>query len=283
VLDRPEKLDEFGAALAAGDIDGDGFSDLVVGVPGEGVAGVKRAGAVHVFFGSKLGVSTRDRFVHRDSPGIRGELRQRARFGSALAVGAIDADGFGDLVVGVPGHRGGQVAVIYGGAKGLTVRDDKLRYGRGGVPGTSNRGDAWGAAVASGDVDGDGLDDVVAGAPGDVVSGAAGAGSFVVILGDRDRLDPQTATRWHRASGGVAGAPAAGDGLGAALRVGDHDADGHGDVTAGVPQAAAGGPGELTVLFGTGAGLSATGSQRIDQGDTGDDPAEAGDRFGAAL
>ena len=283
VLDAAEKLDAFGEALATGDLDGDGFADLVVGVPGEGVTGVKRAGAVHVFFGSKSGVSTRDKVIHRDTPGIRGELRQKARFGSAVAVGAIDADGFDDLVVGVPQHGGGQIAIIYGGPKGPSKRDQKLRQGLSGIPGSSNRGDDFGSAVAVGDLDADGFADVVASAPGDTVGGQAAAGSMVVIPGAKRRVATASAARWHRNTAGIDGVAASDDGFGAALRIGDFDGDGFADVAVGVPQTAAGGVGEITVLYGAGSGVAAAGSQRLDQGDTGQDPAENGDRFGAAL
>ncbi len=150
-----EKHDNFGAALTTGDTDGDGFADLVVGVPGESIDGVEQAGAIHVLFGKTGGIGLRDRLIHRASPGIRGELKSGARFGSSVAAGALNVDGFDDLVIGVPGHHGGQVAAIYGGRAGPTRRDDKLRLGAGGIPGSFNLGDAWGAAVAVGDVDGE--------------------------------------------------------------------------------------------------------------------------------
>lgn len=49
-----ERDDRFGAALASGDFDSDGFADLAIGVPGESIRG-RRAGAVHVLYGSPRG------------------------------------------------------------------------------------------------------------------------------------------------------------------------------------------------------------------------------------
>ena len=61
--------DLFGAALDSGDINGDGYDDLVVGVPGEGIARRSRAGAIHVLYGSASGLSgIGSNLFHQNTP-----------------------------------------------------------------------------------------------------------------------------------------------------------------------------------------------------------------------
>jgi hypothetical protein len=70
--------DQFGATLAAGDFNNDGFDDLVVGVCGEQVGLSQRAGAVNVLYGSAAGVQAtgvggpEDQVWHQDSPDVKG-------------------------------------------------------------------------------------------------------------------------------------------------------------------------------------------------------------------
>ncbi|MCL4210653.1 MAG: FG-GAP repeat protein [Phycisphaerales bacterium] len=85
VLDVAESDDRFGAALGKGDYNGDGFDDLVVGVPGEDVGGVADCGCVQVFYGSAAGLSAAaDQVWHQGSRGVRDANEAGDAFGSVI-------------------------------------------------------------------------------------------------------------------------------------------------------------------------------------------------------
>ncbi len=271
-----EAGDRFGAALATGDFDGDGFDDLVVGAPLEDV-GSTESGAVTLFFGSPTGIGNGD-FIDQTLSAAANE--DGDGFGAALAAGDFDDDGFDDLVVGTPGEatdagqvvHSGVVHVFAGGAGGLAAG---VLFQQPQAGGTNQDGDELGAALATGDFDGDGYDDLAIGAPGD----GAGAGSFYLFAGSDAGLT--TGVPFDQADG--SGAVEAGDRFGAALAAGDFDGDGHDDQAVGAPgEGVNAGPlgGAVFVFFGGTLGLG-TGSfvSEADLGGT----VEDGDELGASL
>lgn len=139
----------FGSALAcAGDVNADGFNDLVVGAPSA------PAGRVYVYLGSGRGVAS------TATLSIEGTMGMASRFGAAVAgAGDINADGFSDLVVGAPEYTFGvgRAFVFRGSASGLDLTPTSLSDAFGGRIGTSVAG--------VGDVNGDGYPDVALGAP----------------------------------------------------------------------------------------------------------------------
>ena len=156
VLGTAEMDDSFGAALAAGDFDGDGRVDLAVGVSGESVNGLASAGAVNVLYGAASGLtSARNQLWHQDSAGIIGTAEENDQFGDALAAADFNGDGRADLAVGVPTETvngatwAGAVNVLYGSASGLTSAGNQLwTQDSTGVPGTPNTGAEFGCALA---------------------------------------------------------------------------------------------------------------------------------------
>jgi hypothetical protein len=290
-----EGSDWFGTSLAAGDFNGDGYADLAIGVRGENVSFLRDAGAVNILYGSASGLGTANAQIwDQSTAGVPGDPEEFDYFGEALAVGDFDADGFADLAVGVPGEDiggiadAGSVYILYGSTSGLGASGAAgFDQDNPAIAGAAEDNDRFGHALAVGDFDADGYDDLAVGSPTEDVDADSGCGVVDILYGSSAGLRSTGSIRFDQDSPGIPGARESGDAFGWSLASGDFNGNGFDDLAVGAPFEAIGAlanAGGLTVIYGSAAGLTSTGAQGIDQDSTNvPGTAEAGDRFGWAL
>ncbi|MGW2236643.1 hypothetical protein [Streptomyces sp. NPDC001759] len=184
-----------------GDINGDGYGDLVTGVPYDasltsGATPAHRGGEIQVLYGSAQGITPgqKPQIIHQDTAGVPGAGEDGDLFGMSLGVGDTDGDKYADVLVGTPGESvgsakyAGGVTLLLGSAAGLTTSGSRVyTQNTSGVPGTAESGDDFGAATHLVDVTKDGKADVMVGAPGENSDGllwtARGSASGPMISG----------------------------------------------------------------------------------------------------
>ncbi|MFF0187964.1 FG-GAP repeat protein [Streptomyces sp. NPDC005244] len=246
--------------LAAGDFDGDGTDDVVVG----------SSAGNFVYLGGSTG------------PTLQTEAGEG--YAGALTVADFDRDGHDDLVVGTDfvsvlddTARGGYVSVFHGGAAGVdTTRKTVFSQDTAGVPGTDESNDWFGASLAAGDVNGDKYPDLAVGADNESVGSTDGVGNVWVLRGGPSGLTGTGAQSFNQGTAGVPGANEQSDMFGDAVHLADHNKDGRADLSVG----AAGensDDGAVWVLRGSAGGITATGSvsfgaSSVGIGKSGDDP-----------
>lgn len=292
----PEPGDGFGAVLAAGDLNADGYQDLAIGSPNESVnlggGDVLGAGAVHVLFGGPTGLSVVDaEQIYRRSNGNGWQPATDEHFGSSLAIGEFAlADGALDLMIGAPGEHpnavGGNITLYYGEAGGtLAGFSIPMHVGNGffDLLGTPESGDGFGFSMAPGDFDGDGETDLAVGIPGDSDFGPEQqAGAVMILYNDGMLLSDEGEQVFSEQVFG--GGVNAFDRFGQVLAAGDFDRDGRDDLAMGAPLDNSLGTinaGEVTVIYGAPTGLQVSGFQIANMFFFA--TVEPNDEFGAAL
>ena len=243
-----QNLAFLGQALSAGDFDGDGFADVVVAAISYSTEDFINEGLVSVFGGSPSGPSDlADWSVHPTD-------QENAIFGRSVSAGDVNGDGFHDLLVGANTFDDGETdeggAFLYlGSSVGLELEAAWTAE--------SDSADAeFGyAASAAGDVNGDGFDDVVIGAPRfDSGNPTTAEGRAYLFLGSA--VGPATTPSLL-----LEGDPAEGAWFGFSVSsAGDVDADGFGDVLVGAwqPSTLDAGTGAVLLYGGDAGGLSSS-------------------------
>jgi hypothetical protein len=235
---------EFGASVAtAGDVNGDGFSDVIVGAVNPNPDDDPDGGAAFVYLGSASGLEASAAWTAESD-------QDNSHFGSSVATaGDVNGDGFSDVIVGAYLYDNGEVnegrAFVYlGSASGLSTSVDWTAE-------SDQSGAAFGFSVASaGDVDGDGFDDVIVGAQR-YLNGEFDEGRSFVYHGSGSGLS--VSANWTAESDQVW----AWFGTNVAT-AGDVNADGFSDVIVGAPLFTNGetSEGRSFVYLGSGTGLS---------------------------
>jgi hypothetical protein len=265
ILDSAEYGDTFGSAIGWADVNGDGYDDLAVGTPHERLAR-EDAGAVNVVYGSASGLtSAGNQFWNQDSAGVLDQVETGDLFGTSLVARDFDADGFGDLAIGIIGENapkgGGAVQVIYGTSAGLSA--DRNQFWRQ-LRGKPQKFDRFGEALAAGDFDNDGYPDLAIGADQEDVGHVDDAGAVTILYSSASGLVADGSQYWTQASAGILDDPEPEEWLGRSLTVGNFDGDEYADLAIGIiweNVGAVDSAGAGAVIYGSSKGLASAGNQ----------------------
>ena len=276
-----EAGDEWGASVACGRVGSDPYADLVVGAPGEDLDDLDDAGAAVLIRGGSGGLDTNSAMsITQSTEGVGDEPEDNDRFASAVAVGDLTGDGLAEIVIGALQDNlyAGVVHSLKGSTTGWTPTGSTTVTGAevGGV----NR---FGGALAIGNFNGAGPAELAVGSYGTDFGGAV-----TILPGAATNVGPTGQVTVTQDTPGVPGVSELLDGWGLrALAAGDLTRDGRDELLVGAHREAVGliaSAGSVTVLLGSGSGLTAAGAQAFTQ-DTAGVPgsAEPFDEFGFAV
>ncbi len=233
-IDGATASDRAGASVAgAGDVNGDGLGDLLIGAPERAFG----AGAAYVVFGRESPANVDLGALGRDAFRISGAAADDRAGGVVAGAGDVNGDGLADVLIGAEladnnGRSGsGSAYVVFGQRAAVNV--DLANLGDGGfrIDGAAAGDDAGASVAGAGDLNADGLADLLVGANGADPNGEA-SGSAYVVFGRRTSTNVDLAalgTGGFRMDGGLSG-----DFAGSAVAAGgDANADGRPDVLVG--------------------------------------------------
>jgi hypothetical protein len=187
---------------SAGDINADGMADIIMGLCAASPYGLKNAGAAYTVYGIKGGlpnIDSVDSYLNDISKGFKtyGSNPGDCLGYSVSNVGDVNADGIDDIILGGPQFQPpwkpgpGKSYIIYGSKDGLPniafIEDYLVNTSKGFKIHTSDPSGALGASVSgAGDINKDGIDDIVIGASEASPNGINGAGTAYILYGNKD-------------------------------------------------------------------------------------------------
>ncbi|MDN3352976.1 FG-GAP-like repeat-containing protein [Actinomadura sp. DC4] len=152
------------------DFNGDGYADVALGDPYGKVGSLSSAGFVSIAYGAKTGATgSKKQVISQNTAGVPGSAEATDHFGYSVASLDYDHDGYADLLVGAPdedttsGSNAGSETILWGSKSGLTGTGSQTLA----EPSNAGAGHRFGFALATGDIDGDGVTDWVDTSPGD--------------------------------------------------------------------------------------------------------------------
>ncbi|MEU5401116.1 FG-GAP and VCBS repeat-containing protein [Streptomyces sp. NPDC005963] len=256
-------------AVTAGDVTGDGITDLVLQVyPGR--AGVEQR--IELLRGTRQGLVKAGTL--KDGNGK--PIVSLGAYDRQLGIGDLDRDGYGDIVIGDWRADHGEIAfagrftVVYGGKSGQSTdrAPQVFTQDTEGVPGTVERDDYFGSSISVGDINGDGYADVAAGSPVETVGDKSLAGRVTTLFGSARGLTGQGAQVHDLDTADVPGDMETHDLFGSVVKLIDLNRDGRSELVAGAPGEYPA-TGRYSVLPGTAQGLTGQGAKTFGPSDLG--------------
>ena len=231
---RPSAARIFGKAIAAGDVDRDGYDDLLVGAPDADSILATAAGAARLIFGMDTGLTATGNLLRRGSQNF-------GHFGAAVAIGNVvrtTPTNPREVLIGAPGLE--VTTVNNAGSVELCEVDPGFTHctwwdqAREGVDDFAETDDNFGSVLAIGNFDGDAQEDLAIGIPLENHL-EDNAGMVQILRGEVNGLTTVGQQLWHQQVAGVPDVQESGEQFGRALAVGDFNDDARPDLAVGIP------------------------------------------------
>ncbi|NNN31307.1 VCBS repeat-containing protein [Streptomyces sp. S3(2020)] len=229
----------YSTGLAAGKVNGDGRTDLVV--LGTQFVDNKPAHRIWYLKGASSGLTSGASKTYASEPW-------------SAAIGDFDKNGYGDIAVGLPDNNDGKgIVSVWRGTSSGPSGSMTYNQASSGVSGTPEAGDNFGYSVSAGDTNGDGYADLAVGVPQEDVAGKEDQGGVTVFRGGSDGLTGSRSTWIPQTVLGPADSYVS---FGSPVRLRDLDRDGKADLTVGAN-------GDALLMRGTSTTPTATGSVHL--------------------